>query len=65
MKTDRQGRILLPPFHRDYAALKDTVLFAGLGTSIEMWDRSLWQQEREAAKNQLGEINSALAQFGL
>ena len=63
--VDRQGRILIPPFHREYAALKDTVLFAGLGTTIEIWDRGAWEAERSDAKQNLSDINGALAQFGL
>ena len=63
--TDRQGRILVPPMLRDYANLKDTVLFAGLGSNIEVWDRKLWQDERQRAKEALPQINDALARLGL
>ena len=62
---DRQGRILIPSFHREYAELSTQVLFAGLGTSIEVWDSARWRAEHDAAKGQLNEINAALAQFGL
>jgi len=77
---DRQGRILIPPMLRAYAGLSDDkaqnhgeeskagprqVVFAGLGTTIEIWDRHRWDQERELAKEALPQINEALARLGL
>lgn len=63
--ADRQGRILLPPLLREYAALKSQVVFAGLGANIEIWDRARWEEERTRAKENLGAINEALARLGL
>jgi MraZ protein len=62
---DKQGRILIPPMLRDYAGLKGAVIVAGLGSSIELWDREQWESEREKAKQDLPEINEALARLGL
>jgi MraZ protein len=62
---DRQGRILVPPVLREYAGLKEQVLFAGLGPSIEIWDRMRWEEERARAKQSLAEINAAIARLGL
>ena len=55
----------MPPLLRDYAALQGTVIVAGLGSCIEIWDRSLWHEERERAKSSLPQINDALARLGL
>lgn len=62
---DRQGRILLSPVQREYAGLQRTVLFAGLGSNIEIWDRGQWEEERKQAKQNLVQINDALARLGL
>lgn len=65
--ADKQGRILVPPMLREYAGLqaRSAVLFAGLGSNIEIWDRSRWEEERNRAKDSLVQINETLARLGL
>ncbi len=63
--ADKQGRILIPPMLREYASLKNTAIFAGLGTNIEIWDRDLWFAEHQRAKENLNRINDTLARLGL
>ena len=36
---DKNGRILVPPYLREYAALEREVTVAGVGPKIELWDR--------------------------
>jgi DNA-binding transcriptional regulator/RsmH inhibitor MraZ len=50
---------------REYAGLSGHVLFAGLGSNIEIWDRKRWEEERTRAKDSLVQINEALARLGL
>lgn len=38
--VDKQGRILVPPYLRDHAALEREVTVAGVGPKIELWDRA-------------------------
>jgi MraZ protein len=65
LTPDKQGRILIPPVLREYAALGGTVLVAGMGNCIELWDTELWRTEHERARQNLPAINATLAQFGL
>jgi MraZ protein len=62
---DKQGRILIPPLLREYAGLAGAVVFAGLGSNIEIWDRVRWEEERSRAKASLPQINESLARLGL
>jgi MraZ protein len=41
---DRQGRILIPPFLREYAGLDSEVVITGANTRLELWDPEHWQQ---------------------
>lgn len=43
LSPDRQGRMLIPSYLRDYASLQDEVLIAGMETFLELWEPSTWQ----------------------
>ncbi len=57
---DKQGRISVPGYLRDYAGLTDDVVVAGNGTTCEMWQVDAWEEYlagQEAAFAQLdGEV---------
>ena len=42
---DKQGRILIPPSLRGYAALERDVVMIGMPNRIEIWDRERWNVE--------------------
>ncbi|MBU0503085.1 MAG: division/cell wall cluster transcriptional repressor MraZ [Candidatus Omnitrophota bacterium] len=39
---DRQGRILLPQYLKDFAEIKKDVVIAGISNRIEIWSREKW-----------------------
>jgi MraZ protein len=41
---DRQGRILIPPFLRQYASLEAEVMIIGTNSRLELWDTERWRQ---------------------
>lgn len=45
---DGNGRALLPPLLREYAALDKRVVLIGQGNKFEIWDEESWQVKREA-----------------
>ena len=47
LETDRQGRVLLPAFLRQYARIGEEVVIAGMGDFLEIWDKEAWLQESE------------------
>lgn len=48
---DRQGRILLPTYLREFAGLNGEVVIAGMYDYLEIWSAEAWQAVREAAEN--------------
>ncbi len=45
-ELDKQGRVLLPQYLRDYAALDGNVIVAGLDTHMEIWTPDAWNTIR-------------------
>ncbi len=48
---DRQGRILIPAYLREYANLDGEVVVAGLNTYIEVWNPQAWQEVRQSVED--------------
>jgi MraZ protein len=48
LTPDRQGRVLLPPYLRDFAAIDGDVIVAGMYNYIELWSAETWQTVRAA-----------------
>lgn len=45
-ELDKQGRVLLPQYLRDYAGLNGNVVVAGLNTHMEIWNPDTWNAIR-------------------
>ena len=45
---DKQGRVLLPGYLRDYASLKSEVIVAGVFNRMELWDKKTWETYKTA-----------------
>ncbi len=55
---DKQGRIVLPSYLKDFAKISKKVVVAGLYNRIEIWSEELWQAyktQTEAASNTIAE----------
>ncbi len=48
---DRQGRIVLPVYLRDFAGIDGEVVVAGMYNYLEIWRVSYWQTLRETVEN--------------
>lgn len=44
---DKQGRIIVPQLHKDYAGLKKEVVIIGVMDRIEIWDLQHWNEFEE------------------
>ena len=51
--VDKQGRILLPPMLREYAALQKDAVFASALKKFRIWDKATWQRFNEESEKDL------------
>ena len=60
-RLDRQGRVVVPAFLREYANLQDEVIVLGVGSHVEIWDREQWMRERQTAAGARARLAEELA----
>ncbi|MBI2802574.1 MAG: division/cell wall cluster transcriptional repressor MraZ [Gammaproteobacteria bacterium] len=47
-ECDRQGRILIPPELRRFAAIEQRAALLGQGNKLELWDATTWTRQRDS-----------------
>jgi MraZ protein len=46
---DRQGRVILPPYLRDYAEIDKQAMIIGLHDHCEIWNPDRWRQRQQSS----------------
>ena len=64
LSLDRQGRVSIPSYLREYASLADEVLVVGMETFVELWQPDNWRQALDGVSDTLAEAES-LFKFSL
>lgn len=62
--VDKQGRILIPPHLRNYAALDKDLVLAGVGKKFEIWNQERFEERRRQVEQSFDADLAALAQGG-
>ena len=62
---DKQGRVVIPDYLREYAQLGKKVIVTGLYDRLEIWDESQWQEYKTRTESESGEIAEQLADLGV
>lgn len=60
MVPDKQGRILIPDYLRDYAEIKKEVYSIGVSNRIEIWSDRLWEEYYSKSKDNFEEVAEKL-----
>lgn len=47
LELDAQGRLLVPPELREFAALSRHAMLIGQGNRLELWDETRWNERRD------------------
>ena len=59
---DKQGRFVVPKYLRDYALLVKEVVFLGLGSRVEVWDKKVWAEREKYIKENAENLIETIAQ---
>jgi MraZ protein len=57
---DGQGRIAVPAPLREHAQIADDVVIVGLNTNLEIWNKALWEEEKNISQEQAWQIIESL-----
>lgn len=62
---DKQGRINIPGYLREYAELSGQVVVAGLYGRVELWSQKKWQEYKEKTESDSAAIAEELSNLGV
>ncbi len=57
---DKQGRILIPSYLKEYAAIKEDVVIIGVSDRIEIWSKEKWKEFFDSNKGQFEDLAEKL-----
>lgn len=60
IEFDKQGRILIPKYLKDYAGIKRDVMIIGVSNRMEVWSREEWQKYYSSSKDSFEDIAEKL-----
>lgn len=58
--VDKQGRILIPSYLKDYADIKKEIIIVGVSSRIEIWSREKWEEFYKVSKESFEDIAEKL-----
>ena len=65
VNIDNLGRILVPDYLKNYAALGKKVVVAGVYSRIEIWDEQKWREYSAKTEKEVGNIAERLKELGV
>ena len=60
---DKQWRVLIPDYLKEYAKLSKNIMIIGVSNRIEIWDRDKWEEFYKSSKQNYEEIAERLIEF--
>lgn len=60
IEVDKQGRVLIPKYLKDYAGIKRDLVVIGVANRIEIWAKEVWQEFYGAQQGSYEEIAEKL-----
>lgn len=63
--VDAIGRILIADFHREFAQLKNRVVFTGVHNRVEIWNERTWKEYKTKIEKQADMMAEKLGEIGV
>ena len=64
-EVDKQGRIILPVYLKEFAKIQKKIVFAGLYNRIEVWSEELWTAYKAQTEKDSNKIAEQLGNIGV
>lgn len=64
-EIDKQGRIILPGYLKEFAKIQKKLVFAGLYNRIEVWSEELWMTYKTQTEKESNAIAEQLGSLGV
>lgn len=64
LELDSKGRFVMPSYLREFAEVKDEVIFLGLSRYVEIWDKKRWESYRQNLEKNIDKISDRLVKDG-
>jgi len=65
VKLDKQGRIILPDYLKEFAGLNKKTVLAGLYNRLEVWDEKMWNKYQKVSEKDSNDIAEGLVDLGI
>lgn len=60
LEIDKQGRVLIPKYLKDFAGIKRDVVLIGVSNRIEIWSKEIWHEFYKTQHSSFEEIAEKL-----
>ncbi len=64
VEFDSLGRILIPDYLKQYAAIEKNVVIAGVFNHLEIWDEGHWSEYKQKTEREVGDMATKLSEIG-
>lgn len=64
-EVDKQGRIIMPGYLKEFAKIDKKIVFAGLYNRIEVWSEELWEAYKLQTEKESNTIAEQLGTLGV
>lgn len=60
-ELDTKGRFVIPEFLREFAGIKNDIIFAGIQRFVEIWDKEAWEKHQKELSESIESIAERLS----